>query len=170
MGSIGPETSTACIESKLIPYGLARSDIDHATHRVISPERGTSASNDLNLIDQLERHPTPLQVAEERIIHGHAIEQHEGANASQPPHRNVVGRWMELVGRRVGQVYGGRAPQNVIEGLARSISDRLCTDDTDTLWNIVDRAGGAGRRNHHRLRGVRFEVRRRVSGAGTRTR
>src|SRR3954462_10435747 len=105
MGSIGPETSPACIQTELVRYGLACPDIDHATHRVISPKRGASASNDLNLIDPFERHPTPLQVAEERIIHGNAIEQHEGANASQAAHRNVVGRWMELVGRRVGQVY-----------------------------------------------------------------
>jgi hypothetical protein len=139
------------IDIERAAHGRPGDYIDDAAHRRVAPERGAAAAHDLDTIDIVERNAVPLDIAEERVVDRHAVEQHQhaGLGRRQAAHAFVIGGRMADIRADLVERHARQQLQDVVQALGRRVLDLIGGNDTDAGRHIPQRLGGSGGRDHN---------------------
>jgi len=101
----------------VVPCALGH-DVDHAQHRLAAVHDRAGAERDLDVIDQLERHPRPaLEVsgAVPRLVGGHAVDQEQHVVTVVAGYQHAARTDLDGVLERRGH----HAERRVVDGFAQ---------------------------------------------------
>ena len=133
--------------------GPAGDHIDHAAHGDVAVEARGRVLGDLDLVDAEQRHPRPVDPAAERVVEGHAVEQHQraalAARADAAQRHALRGRLGRQAARAPEQAEARHLAQDVVGHHGRRVPDGLAGHDVDAGWHRAETALGAGRAHHH---------------------
>src|SRR6185437_12287137 len=126
------------IEERVKCLRLLREDADFAAHREVAEQAGRGAARNLDPLDFVGNELRPVDPAAERIVHGHAVPQHQRAaraGATYAAQRNTL---RGGVGNHTRRALEEREARDVTQAVVE-IDPRLLLDLLPALHRDIGR-------------------------------